>query len=84
MLVLVRVFKYKEAMRMFKLGHNAVYYSDAFKQYRNITLKDNFALIMTGFVVIVVAGVTLKFLNKNYHKNLKRKEGGQLDEESLE
>ena len=79
-----QVAKYKEAMRMFKLGHNAVYYSDAFKQYRNITLKDNFALIMTGFVVIVVAGVTLKFLNKNYQKNLKRKEGGQLDEESLE
>lgn len=76
--------KYKEAMRMFKLGHNAVYYSDAFKQYRNITLKDNFALIMTGFVVIVVAGVALKFLNKNYQKNLRRKERGELDEESLE
>ena len=76
--------KYKEAMRMFKLGHNAVYYSDAFKQYRNITLKDNFALIMTGFVVIVVAGVALKFLNKNYQKNLRRKERGEIDEESLE
>ena len=76
--------KYKEAMRMFKLGHNAVYYSDAFKQYRNITLKDNFALIMTGVVVIVVAGVALKLLNKNYQKNIKRAEGGQVDEESLE
>ena len=76
--------KYKEAMRMFKLGHNAVYYSDAFKQYRNITLKDNFALIMTGFVVIVVAGVALKFLTKNYEKNVKRAEGGQTDEETVE
>lgn len=79
-----QVAKYKEAMKMFKLGHNAVYYSDAFKQYRNITLKDNFALIMTGFVIIVVAGVALKFLNKNYQKNLRRKERGEIDEESLE
>ena len=76
--------KYKEAMNMFKLGHNAKYYSDAYKQYRNIILKDNFAIIMSGLVIVIVAGIALKFISSNYEKNKKKAEGGHIDEEDLE
>ena len=71
-------------MDMFKLGHNAKYYSDAYKQYRNIILKDNFAIIMSGLVIVIVAGVALKFISSNYEKNKKKVEGGHIDEEDLE
>lgn len=64
--------KYKQAMEMFELGHNKQYYSDAFKQYRNIILKDNFSIIMTGFVVVLVAGVTLAILNKKHRNDVAR------------
>lgn len=76
--------KYKEAMKNFKLGHNALYYSDAYKQYRNIILKDNFALIMTGLVVVVVAGLVLTFSKKNLEKNKRRAKGEEVDEEGIE
>lgn len=69
---LLRDGKYEEAMRYFELGHNAEYYSDAFKQYRNDLLKDNFGILMTGIVVIVVAGVALTVSKKIYQKNLAR------------
>ena len=69
---LLRNGEYQEAMRYFELGHNAEYYSDAFKQYRNDLLKENFGILMTGIVVIVVAGVALTVTNKIYQKNLAR------------
>jgi len=73
---------YKESMEMFKLGHNANYYSSAFKQYRNIILKENFTLIMTGLVIVVVLGVTLSVYNVVYKKNKYKKareEAGKHD-----
>lgn len=69
---LLRNGKYQEAMRYFELGHNAEYYSDAFKQYRNDLLKENFGILMTGIVIIVVAGVALTVTKKIYAKNLAR------------
>lgn len=69
---LLRNGEYQEAMRYFELGHNAEYYSDAFKQYRNDLLKENFGILMTGIVVIVVAGVALTVTKKIYAKNLAR------------
>ena len=69
---LLRNGQYEESMKYFELGHNAEYYSDAFKQYRNDLLKDNFGILMTGIVVIVVAGIALTVTKKIYAKNLAR------------
>lgn len=65
---------YKESMEMFTLGHNSNYYSSAYKQYRNIILKQNFGLIMTGGVIVIVLGVTLTVYKAVYKKNKVKKE----------
>ena len=62
--------KYKEAMEMFELGHEKKYYSDAYKQYRNILIKDNFSIMMTGFVLVLAFTVTLKVLKAKQKKDL--------------
>lgn len=67
---------YKEAMDYFELGHNALYYSDAYKQYRNILLKENFSLMMTGGAIIVVGAVVLVIVKKNYKRNLEASKRG--------
>ena len=69
---------YKEAMDYFELGHNALYYSDAYKQYRNILLKENFSLMMTGAAIIVVGAVVLVIVKKNYNRNLESSKKGGL------
>lgn len=64
---LLRLEQFEEAMYYFELGHNATYYSKAYQQYRDIILKDNFAIIMTGLVITVVGlGVlaVVKYQNK--------------------
>ena len=62
--------KYKEAMEMFELGHDKKYYSDAYKQYRNIMIKDNFSIIMTGFVLLLAFSVTLKVFKAKQKKDI--------------
>lgn len=62
--------KYKEAMEMFELGHDKEYYSDAYKQYRNILIKDNFSIMMTGFVLVLAFTVTLKVFRAKQKKDL--------------
>ena len=62
--------KYKQAMEMFELGHDKEYYSDAYKQYRNIMIKDNFSIIMTGFVLTLAFVVTLKVFKAKQKKDL--------------
>ena len=69
---LLRNGDYQEAMVNFELGHNAEYYSDAFKLYRNDLIKENFGILMTGIVVLCVAGVALTVTKKIYKKNLER------------
>ena len=65
-----QVVKYKKAMEMFELGHNKQYYSDAFKQYRNIILKDNFSILMTGFIIVLAAGITLTVVSKKHQRDV--------------
>ena len=65
---------YQEAMENFKLAHNGTYYSKAFGRYRDQVLKDNFAWIMTGGVILVVGFVGLtvyKTIKKNQAKKIK-------------
>lgn len=52
---LLRQEKYQEAMENFKMGNNKTYYSKAFQGYRDEFLEENFSIIMTSLVVIVVA-----------------------------
>lgn len=66
--------KYKEAMEMFELGHDKKYYSDAYKQYRNILIKDNFSIMMTGFVLVLAFTVTLKVFRAKQKKDLLKAE----------
>lgn len=73
---LLRLEKFEEAMEYFKLGHNAAYYSKAYQQYRDIILKDNFGIIMTGLVITFVGLGVLGFL-----KQQNRKKQGYVGEE---
>ena len=66
----VQLAKYKQAMEMFELGHDKEYYSDAYKQYRNINIKDNFSIMMTGFVLLLAFTVTLKVFKAKQKKDL--------------
>lgn len=63
---------YKEAMSYFKLGRNATYYSKAYQFYRDGILKENFALIMGGGVVIVIAYIAYMVTKKVYTKKLNK------------
>lgn len=65
---------YQEAMENFKLAHNGTYYSKAFGRYRDQVLKDNFAWIMTGGVIVAVGLIGLfvyKTIKKNQAKKIK-------------
>lgn len=73
---LLRLEKFEEAMKYFKLGHNAAYYSKAYQQYRDIILKDNFSIIMTGLVITFVGLGVLGFL-----KQQNKKKQGYVGEE---
>ena len=73
---LLRNEQFEEAMEYFKLGHNAAYYSKAYQQYRDIVLKDNFNIIMSGLVITVLGLGILAFL-----KQQNRKKQGYVKEE---
>lgn len=53
---------YKKAMENFKLGHDTYYYSKAFTAYRNEIIKDNFAFIILG--IVVLSGGYIVFTNR--------------------
>lgn len=67
---LLRLERFEEAMEYFKLGHNATYYSKAYQQYRDIVLKDNFNIIMTGIVITALGLGILAFLKFQNKKKL--------------
>lgn len=73
---LLRQEKFEEAMEYFKLGHNAVYYSKAYQQYRDIVLKENFSIIMTGLVITCVGLCALFFFKYQNKKKLGYKREG--------
>ena len=54
------LFRSKEAMTYFKLGHDDFYYSKAFKGYRNQILRDNFGWIIGGTVTLAGLFVYIK------------------------
>lgn len=63
--------EYKEAMKYFKLAHNATYYSKAFSSYRDAVLNENFNLLMGVVIAFVAAIVILKITSQVNEKNKK-------------
>lgn len=56
---------FKEAMKNFKLGHNQYYYSKAFKEQRNFFIKNNFAYLVLGIVLISGSYIAFKVVKKS-------------------
>ncbi len=52
--------KYKEAMRYFELGKNTVYYSKAYKQYRDAIIEKWFAPVVIAIVALWIAKTIYK------------------------
>lgn len=59
---------YTEAMKYFKLGMYKEGYSEAFAQYRNILLQDNFVWILIAAVVLLVTAYTVGYFRKKNKK----------------
>ena len=55
---------YVSAMKYLKLGMNREYYSIAFRRYRNGLLADNVGYALTAVMVLAVAVVIVRFVNK--------------------
>lgn len=66
---------YQQAMENFKLAHSSTYYSKAYSRYRDQVLKDNFNLIMTAAVIVVIAIVGGSVAKAVLDKNKKKKAG---------
>ena len=56
----LRIGEFDTALEYFSLGHDQFYYSKAFQGYRNTIIKENFALIMGGIIVVVGSLIGLK------------------------
>ena len=50
----------KTAMKFLELGMNRTYYSIAYRRYRNEFLADNLGIILTGALILIVAGFVYK------------------------
>jgi tetratricopeptide (TPR) repeat protein len=63
---------FKEAMEYFKLSQDPKGYEDAFKEYRDIVLKENFEYILYAVVLLLALYVALKIV-----KARKKAKGGK-------
>lgn len=63
---------YVSAMKYLELGMSREYYSVAYKRYRNHVLTENASVVLTGVMIVIVAGVMI-------NKMKKRKKGGSQD-----
>lgn len=62
---------YVEAMRCFKLANNREEYSESFKLYRNIKIKQNFPYIILTVVVLAIIVFVISQLNKRFNSSKK-------------
>ena len=66
--------RYKEAMSYFKLASARGDYSLAFKEYRQELIKENFAFVMIGFIVLfILLRIYIPKLNRFIRKSLNLK-----------
>ncbi len=52
--------EYQKAMENFKLGANPIYYSKAYKQYRDTKIKAWFPYVASGLIILIVGGAIFK------------------------
>ena len=64
---------FEEAMRYFELGKNRVYYSKAYKQYRDGIIKQWFAPVVVTIAVLIAAKYVFKVV-KNKKLGIKKEE----------
>jgi tetratricopeptide (TPR) repeat protein len=62
--------KNKLAMEYLRLGMDREYYSIAFKRYRDDILKKNLGYVLTGVLILVIAGVIRKIVKRNRLKGV--------------
>ena len=72
--------EYKTAMEYFELGKNKIYYSKAFKQYRDGIIKEWFAPVAITLAVIIVGYYVFKFVRNKKLGIKKVEETGVGDE----
>lgn len=72
--------EYKTAMEYFELGKNKIYYSKAFKQYRDGIIKDWFAPVVIVLTVLIVGYYVFKFVRNKKLGIRKEEETGVGDE----
>lgn len=73
---LLRKGDYKEAMHYFEESYDRGNYSKAFLLYRKQVLREHFPTIMTGIIVVIVAGLLARVLWK---KKLRRTRGVSIE-----
>ena len=71
---------YSEAMKYFKLGENRVYYSKAFKQYRDGIIKKWFAPVAILIAVLIISKITYTIIKRKKTGWKKEEETGVGDE----
>lgn len=71
---------YEAAMKYFKLGKNRVYYSKAFKQYRDGIIKEWFAPVVVTLAVLIIGSKTYKYIKNKRLGIRKDEETGVGDE----
>lgn len=59
---LYRQQKYKEAMAYFKIARDSSEYSNALNQYRKVYLRQNFGMLLTSAVLIIIFYQLIKFM----------------------
>ena len=72
--------EYKLAMDYFKLGENRIYYSKAFKQYRDGIIKEWFAPVVITLVVLIGGRYAYKIYRNKKLGIKKEEETGMGDE----
>jgi len=71
---------FKEAMKYFELGKNKVYYSKAFKQYRDAIIKEWFAPVVIALFALIVGKAIYKHIRNKKLGIRKEEETGIGDE----
>ncbi|MBE5951090.1 MAG: gluconolactonase [Lachnospiraceae bacterium] len=59
---------YEKAMYYLELGMAREYYSIAYKRYRNAILSENVGYVLTGVLVLLAGGLTVKMIRKKRRK----------------
>ncbi len=76
--------RYEEALHHFKIANDRMNYQDSFALYRENLLADNFGLLMTGLVVLVVIFFVWHIWGKKIIAAIKNKVKGGGDDDNSE